>query len=572
MGYLQFIGLLLLLLQRACPQPPLITGLPVEPVCSSKESIVLNCTTSSEPLQTFWKINEFGVDFVFAPDGMTVGSTNSRFVGTLVSATSDLTISTLTFAANASFNGVEVECIDGSTLPSTVSSITINFTLATLPGPPVNASVASLNCSSLIVKWDPPNDTGGVEGISYELMVSLNDTLIKELSNITDTYITLTDLDYETEYNISIIAANCVGRGEPAFITPTITIEPPSNLTASVLDCSSLNVTWTRPALEFDEAISFDITISPPPPSLITSPYFTEGVCTTDEEFLIVTGLDLYSLGYTVNISSSICSGDAYSSYATIQQEPLSSVISLGPLNVSFLSCDTMFLSWSESRVYSEYGVTVSSSDGYSLNTSTPLPYINVTGLVYGATYAVSVYAEGCKESMISRDIISRDFSLCDSDMSSSLSVTSSSLVAFPTVSVDSVSSLSYNTAFSPLTSVISTPTATHEPFSNTFPSYFWAIIVTGFILIALVGVLIVLTLRFTIKKRQLVKEMIQINPEPKSKVHLLSAKSDAVSPTDSIAAPPQSFSTQQSSIPLSTLTSSSNNGSPVLTKSETVA
>ncbi|XP_019864103.1 PREDICTED: uncharacterized protein LOC109593483 [Amphimedon queenslandica] len=172
---------------------------------------------------------------------------------------------------------------------------------------------------------------------------------------------------------------------------------------------------------------------------------------------------------------------------------------------------------------------------------------------------------------MISRDIITRGFSLCDYDMSSSLSVSSSSVV-FPTVSVDSVSSLSYDTtAFSPFTSVILTPTVTHEPFSNTFPGYSWAIIVTGFILIALVGVLIFLTLCFTIKKRKLVKGMIQINPEPKSKVHLLSAKSDAVSPTDSIA-PPQSFSTQQLSIPLSTLTSSSNNGSPVLTKSETVA
>lgn len=64
--------------------------------------------------------------------------------------------------------------------------------------------------------------------------------------------------------------------------------------------------------------MSFDITISPPPPSLTTS-YCTEGVCTTDEDFLIITGLDLYSVGYTFDISTSICSGDAHSSYATIK-------------------------------------------------------------------------------------------------------------------------------------------------------------------------------------------------------------------------------------------------------------
>ena len=172
---------------------------------------------------------------------------------------------------------------------------------------------------------------------------------------------------------------------------------------------------------------------------------------------------------------------------------------------MSFLSCDTVFLSWSESGVYPKYRVIVSSSDGYSLNTSTPLPYINVTGLVYGTTYAVSVYAEDCKETIINRIIINRDFSICDNDMSSSLSLKSSSLVAFPTVSVDSVSSSSYDaTTFSPLTSVISTPTVTHMPTSDTSPGYFGAFIVTGFILIALVGVLIFLTLCFTIKKSKL--------------------------------------------------------------------
>ena len=64
-----------------------------------------------------------------------------------------------------------------------------------------------------------------------------------------------------------------------------------------------------------------------------------------------------------------------------------------------------------------------------------------------------------------------------------------------------------------------------------------------------------------------------RIRPEHDStfKVHLLSANnSDSASPTHSIASP-HSFSTQQSSIPLSTLTSN-NAGAPVLTNNETVA
>ena len=146
--------------------------------------------------------------------------------------------------------------------------------------------------------------------------------------------------------------------------------------------------------------------------------------------------------------------------------------------------------------VYSKYRVTVSSSDGYSLNTSTSLSFINVTGLVYGTAYAVSVYAEVCKET-----IISRNFSPCDNDMSSSLSKIPSSHVIFPTLSVDPVSSSSYSTT---LTSANVTPTVTHQPTSNISSGYIWLIIVTGFILIALVGVLILLTLCFNIKKSKL--------------------------------------------------------------------
>lgn len=71
--------------------------------------------------------------------------------------------------------------------------------------------------------------------ISYELMVSLNDSIIKELSNITDTFIILTDLDYEAEYDLSITATNCVGRGEAAFITPTINIGKDIHLIVVIL-------------------------------------------------------------------------------------------------------------------------------------------------------------------------------------------------------------------------------------------------------------------------------------------------------------------------------------------------
>ena len=95
--------------------------------------------------------------------------------------------------------------------------------------------------------------------------------------------------------------------------------EPPLNLTASVLNCSSLNVTWLRPAIVgFSDVFLYELTISPAPSSPAGS--YIDGACTTDEEFLVVTGLELYTMEYTINVRTSLCSTDSFSSNTTMTQ------------------------------------------------------------------------------------------------------------------------------------------------------------------------------------------------------------------------------------------------------------
>ena len=105
----------------------MFSDLPQRSVCPD-EVIVLNCTINSEDIR--WTITELGVNFVLADDGTPIGSMDSRFVGSIVSKAGSFLISSLTFTANTSFNGLLVECADTSTFPHTISNITLNFTLA----------------------------------------------------------------------------------------------------------------------------------------------------------------------------------------------------------------------------------------------------------------------------------------------------------------------------------------------------------------------------------------------------------------------------------------------------------
>ena len=88
------------------------------------------------------------------------------------------------------------------------------------PSPPANLQLSSqcnLPSSSLVtLQWDPPSTGGGVT-VSYDLTVSPT-PLSGSPPSLTNTSIQLS-LNYNTVYNVSIIASTCGGPSEPALFT-----------------------------------------------------------------------------------------------------------------------------------------------------------------------------------------------------------------------------------------------------------------------------------------------------------------------------------------------------------------
>ena len=83
----------------------------------------------------------------------------------------------------------------------------------------------------------------------------------------------------------------------------------PINLATSVLNCFTMNITWTTPTNIGGEGIlitSYIITVYPPPSLSYSS--CIGGVCNTTEEFFILSGLN-YNTNYIINVSASNCAG-----------------------------------------------------------------------------------------------------------------------------------------------------------------------------------------------------------------------------------------------------------------------
>ena len=95
------------------------------------------------------------------------------------------------------------------------------------------------------------------------------------------------------------------------YINAVLIVLPssPAPLNSSVLNCSSMNITWTTPTNTGGEGISITsyMIIVYPPPSLSYSSCIG-GVCNTTEEFFILSGLS-YSTNYIINVSASNCAG-----------------------------------------------------------------------------------------------------------------------------------------------------------------------------------------------------------------------------------------------------------------------
>ncbi len=68
---------------------------------------------------------------------------------------------------------------------------------------------SSVNAVSVTVQWDPPTDNGGRDDLTYTVTVSPPTQLSATV--LTATFITVT-AQYNVDYTVSIVTTNCAGN------------------------------------------------------------------------------------------------------------------------------------------------------------------------------------------------------------------------------------------------------------------------------------------------------------------------------------------------------------------------
>ena len=63
---------------------------------------------------------------------------------------------------------------------------------------------------SVSVQWDPPTDNGGRDDLTYTVTISPPAQLSATV--VTSTSVTVSAVDYNEDYTVSVVATNCAGN------------------------------------------------------------------------------------------------------------------------------------------------------------------------------------------------------------------------------------------------------------------------------------------------------------------------------------------------------------------------
>ena len=108
--------------------------------------------------------------------------------------------------------------IVGSSTPSMAPTTFVPKIPATIPDPPTNLDLQPNGENSVILSWSPPERDGGSVILNYvfEMKIVEGDEwlLANDIGVVTDTKLTLENLDMAMEYVFRVSAVNAVGSSE----------------------------------------------------------------------------------------------------------------------------------------------------------------------------------------------------------------------------------------------------------------------------------------------------------------------------------------------------------------------
>ncbi len=142
----------------------------------------------------------------------------------------------------------------------------IVVTVQGVPDAPGSPQVTSVQDRTVVLNWAPPSNNGA-EITGYTVRAASGGSYSKQCASTT---CTLDGLTNNVEYTFTVTATNRVGEGKPspasAVARPDARPDTPNPPTLKFGD-KSLNVSWTTPTTPGSPVSSYNLEISPAPPS-----------------------------------------------------------------------------------------------------------------------------------------------------------------------------------------------------------------------------------------------------------------------------------------------------------------
>jgi hypothetical protein len=233
-------------------------------------SLVLKCTTTSGILG--WQVPQRNIQLVynyFYSPGM--GSVkNYGDIQTILNQRNP-TKSTMEVIPNQSIHGLQIHCIDGLD----GHKRTCILQIISNPSPPINVTVGSILQHSAVLQWFIPSDTGGLHASIDEYYIHIC-SMTKQCFNITsvDVNSTITGLQANAMYNVTVFAVNCIGEssfGASVNFTTGVLLYV-SKISFDAINYTTVNLKWKSNTSETVYYISLTETSNKTNMLLFTSP------------------------------------------------------------------------------------------------------------------------------------------------------------------------------------------------------------------------------------------------------------------------------------------------------------
>jgi len=145
----------------------------------------------------------------------------------------------------------------GTSSPSNIASATTNTQLLP-PQPPTGLTATAISSSQINLSWTAPNNNGGSSITGYKIEQSTDSgstwNVIVSNTGSTGTTYSNTGLSPSTTYTYRVSTINSVGTSSPSSISSATTNtqlfppQPPTNLSATAVSSSQINLSWNAPS------------------------------------------------------------------------------------------------------------------------------------------------------------------------------------------------------------------------------------------------------------------------------------------------------------------------------------